>query len=63
MTNDLAQDHTQAAKEVCSLRWKVEQFHRETKQLTRLAGCQSRKARIARTHVAYAILVWVRLKQ
>jgi Transposase DDE domain len=63
VTNDMAQDNTQAVQEVCSFRWKVEQFHRETKQLTGLEGCQCRKARIVRNHMACSILVWVRLKQ
>ena len=63
VTNDMAQDDTQAVQEVCSFRWKVEQFHRETKQLTGLEGCQCRKARIVRNHIACSILVWVRLKQ
>jgi len=63
VTNDMAQDDTQVVQEVCSLRWKVEQFHRETKQLTGLEGCQCRKARIVRNHIACSILVWVRLKQ
>jgi hypothetical protein len=63
VTNDLAQDATQAVQEVCGWRWKIEQFHRETKQLTGLEGCQCRKARIVRNHIGCAILVWVRLKQ
>jgi hypothetical protein len=63
VTNDMAQDNTQAVQEVCGFRWKVEQFHRETKQLTGLEGCQCRKARIVRNHIACAILVWLRLKQ
>lgn len=63
VTNDLAQNDTQATQAVCRLRWKVEQFHRETKQLTGLEGCQCRLARIGRNHIACAILVWVRLKQ
>jgi len=63
VTNDFAQDNTQAVQEVCGLRWKIEQFHRETKQLTGLEGCQCRKARIIRNHIGCAILVWVRLKQ
>ena len=41
----------------------VEQFHRETKQLTGIEGNQCRKARIVRNHIGCAILVWVRLKQ
>jgi len=60
VTKDMAQDDTQAVQEVCSVRWKVEQFHRETKQLTGLEGCQ---CRIVRNHIACAILVWVCLKQ
>ena len=63
VTNDFAQDNTQAVQEVCGLRWKIEQFHRETKQLTGLEGCQCRKARIIRNHIGCAILVWVKLKQ
>jgi hypothetical protein len=63
VTNDMAQDDTQAVQEVCGFRWKVEQFHRETKQLTGLEGRQCRKARIVRNHIACAILVWIRLNQ
>jgi hypothetical protein len=63
VTNDMAQDNTQVVQDVCGFRWKVEQFHRETKQLTGLEGCQCRKARIVRNHIACAILVWVRLKR
>lgn len=62
-TNDLTQNDTQVTQQVCGLRWKIEQFHRETKQLTGLEGCQCRLARIVRNHMACAILVWVRLKQ
>ena len=43
--------------------WKIEQFHRETKQVTGIEGCQCRKARIQRNHIACAMLVWARLKQ
>jgi hypothetical protein len=63
VTNNMAQDNTQAVQEVCDWRWKVEQFHRETKQVTGLEGCQCRRARIVRNHIACAILVWIRLKQ
>jgi hypothetical protein len=63
VTNDFAQDNTQVVQEVCGLRWKIEQFHRETKQLTGLEGCQCRQARIIRNHIGCAILVWVKLKQ
>lgn len=63
VTNDLTQDDTQAAQDACGVRWKIEQFHRETKQLTGLECCQCRKARIVRNHIGCAILVWIRLKQ
>ena len=34
VTNDITQHSTNDTREVCAVRWKVEQFHRETKQLT-----------------------------
>lgn len=63
VTNDFTQNSTQAVQEACALRWKIEQFHRETKQLTGLEGCQCRLARIIRNHIGCAILVWIRLHQ
>jgi hypothetical protein len=63
VTNDMVQDNAQAVQVECGFRWKIEQFHRETKQLTGLEGCQCRKTRIVRNHIACVFLVWVRLKQ
>ena len=63
VTNDIAQDNVEVVQNVCGFRWKVEQFHRETKQLTGIEGNQCRKARIVRNHIGCAILVWVCLKQ
>ena len=63
VTNDPAADSTEATQEVCGFRWKIEQLHREGKQLTGLERCQCRKARIQRNHIACALLVWVRLKE
>ena len=62
-TNDMAQDTTAATQEVCGFRWKVEQFHREDKQVSGIERCQCRKARMQRNHIGCAILVWIRLKQ
>jgi hypothetical protein len=62
VTNDLTQESTEAAQEACGFRWKIEQLHREGKQLTGLERCQCRKARIQRNHIGCAFLVWVRLK-
>jgi hypothetical protein len=62
VTNDLAQASTEATQQVCGFRWKIEQLHREGKQLTGLEACQCRIARIQRNHIGCAFLVWVRLK-
>lgn len=61
-TNDLSQASTNTVQDVCSIRWKIEEFHRELKQLTGVEACQCRKARIQRNHIACALLVWSRLK-
>jgi hypothetical protein len=63
VTNEMEQDNVEVVQDVCGFRWKVEQFHRETKQLTGLEGNQCRKARIVRNHIGCAVLVWIRLKQ
>ena len=61
-TNDLSQTSTDVVQDVCAIRWKIEEFHRELKQLTGVEACQCRKARIQRNHIACAMLVWSRLK-
>lgn len=61
-TNNLTQDSTDAVQEVCGRRWKIEEFHRELKQLTGVEACQCRIARIQRNHIGCAMLVWLRLK-
>lgn len=63
VTNDPAEQTTEAIQQVTGHRWKIEQLHRESKQLTGLEDCQCRKARIQRNHIACALLVWVRLQQ
>lgn len=62
VTNDLSQDSTQETQEVRGVRWKIEEFHREAKQLTGIESCQCRSGRIQRNHIACALLVWSRLK-
>jgi hypothetical protein len=63
VTNDPAQDSTEATQEVCGFRLPIEQLHREGKQVTGLERCQCRKARIQRNPIGWAFLVWVRLKE
>ncbi len=63
VTNDVAQTTTEATQEACGFRWKIEQLHREGKQITGLERCQCRKARIQRNHIGCAFVVWIRLKE
>ena len=62
-TNDLAQSDVSAVQQACGVRWKIERFHREAKQLTGIEKCQCRLARIVRNHITCAILVWIYLMQ
>lgn len=62
VTNDLTQNSTKATHQACGFRWRIEQLHREGKQLTGWEKCQCRRARIQRNHIGCALLVWVRLK-
>ena len=62
VTNDLSRDSTRDTREVRGVRWKIEEFHREAKQLTGIESCQCRVGRIQRNHIACAMLVWSRLK-
>ena len=52
-TNDLSQNSTDVVQQVCKIRWKIEEFHRELKQLTGIESCQCRKARIQRNHESF----------
>ena len=61
MTHDLSQSDVAATRQACSSRWKVEQLHREAKQLTGLEKCQCRIARIVWNPIGAAFLVWVHL--
>ncbi len=56
-TNDLSQSDVSVVRQVCDVRWKIERFHRESKQLTGLESCQCRLPRIVRNYIASAF--WV----
>ena len=45
------------------IRWKIEEMHRELKQLTGIEKCQARKARVQRNHISYCYSAWFSLKQ
>jgi hypothetical protein len=61
VTNDLSRDSAHGARGARRER-KIEEFHREAKQLTGIEGCQCRAGRIQRNHIACALLVWSLLK-
>jgi hypothetical protein len=43
----------------CDIRWQIEQFHREAKQLVGTEKCQCRSARAQRNHLACSYHAWV----
>jgi hypothetical protein len=43
VTNDLTQNSLDATQEVCGMHWKIEQIHREIKQLTGIERNQARR--------------------
>jgi SRSO17 transposase len=63
VTNDPSSLDSEAVRFVLGFRWKVEQFHREVKQVTGIESCECRSARAQRNHVGFALLVWVGLKR
>lgn len=63
VTNDVRVETTEDAKQVGGFRWKIEQFHREVKQLTGVARCQARKGRKQRNHICVAFVVWHQLHE
>jgi len=62
VTNDRSQNSSSAVQKELGMRWKVEELHRELKQITGIQACQCRKQRIQRNHIACSFLVWSRLK-
>lgn len=63
VTNDIAQDSAAGTRQECAVRWKIEQLHREVKQVTGIERCQCRKARIQRNHIGCSFLVWAFLNR
>lgn len=63
ITNDLDSTSTaQVAQDANDVRWEVEQFHRELKQLTGSEKCQCRKQRAQRNHLACCYHAWLSIK-
>jgi hypothetical protein len=63
LTNDLRPHATEKIAYTDAMRWHIEEFNRENKQLTGIDKCQCRKAIAQRTHIFCAMLVWHKLKQ
>jgi hypothetical protein len=53
---------TQVVQRENKVRWRIEQLHRELKQLTGLEKSQCRKQRAQRTHIACCYQAWFSLK-
>ena len=62
-TNDLSQCSKDDVEFESQTRWKIEEFHREIKQLTGLSSCQCRLRQIQINHIACGMLVWNFLKR
>lgn len=63
VTNDLTQDSLEDTQNESGTRWKIEQLHREEKQLTGIESCQARLNRSQRNHICLATLAWLVLKE
>jgi hypothetical protein len=62
VTNDMTQPTLEGVQQANGRRWKVEQLHREEKQITGIARCQCRLNRSQRNHICCSVLVWVYFK-
>jgi hypothetical protein len=63
VTNDIDQSSTEDTREICGIRWKIEQYHREVKQTLGLEKCQCRSAAAQRNHIGCVILAWNRMTE
>ncbi len=63
LTNDTSPHEVQTIREFCQMRWTIETFNREIKQLSGIDKCQCRSAAAQRTHIYCALLVWNKLKK
>jgi SRSO17 transposase len=61
VTNSPNRQDIERVIKVSGVRWKIEQAHRELKQLTGMEKCQCRKAQSQKNHIACAMLVLTQL--
>jgi Transposase DDE domain len=62
VTNDMTQGSADGTRKACAIRWKIEEFHRELKQVTGIEKCQARKQRSQRNHINICMQAWMVLK-
>ena len=63
VTHDLGVQDLEVIRRVMQARWRIEQYHRELKQVSGIEWCQARKGRSQRNHIWCAIRVWLALWQ
>lgn len=56
--DDINRKTASDAGEACGIRWKIEQYHRETKQTLGLEKCQCRKAIAQKNHIGCVAFAW-----
>lgn len=61
VTNSKHRQSSERVANICALRWKIEQVHRELKQLTGIEKCQCRKAQSQKNHIACANFVLIHI--
>jgi len=62
VTNDLSQNSTHGVRKASAIRWMIEEFHRELKQITGIEKCQSRSSRAQRNHISLCMQAWMVMK-
>jgi hypothetical protein len=63
VTNDLEVKDSETIRQVLQARWRIEQYHRELKQLSGIELCQARQGRSQRNRIWCVIRVWLALWQ
>jgi len=63
ITNHPEKISSDVIQEENTVRWKIEELHRELKQLTGTEKCQARKPRSQRNHISYCYQAWFSLKK
>ncbi len=64
ITNEIKnKDPLEVVEKIYKFRWKIEEYHREIKQISGIERCQCRLNRIQRNHIGCCIFLWHKLKE